>query len=363
MLAIINDPNNFKKLNGDIYKQIIKLERKNNRLVDKMVTDGIITSLQANSLKSRGSRPGVMYGLPKIHKQDVPMRPILSMSGSFNHSLSRYMVPVLAPLSRNEFTVHDSFEFVKEISLATNKNYTMASFDIKSLYTNVPVAETCNIVLNKIFPSSDTSYEGFNKSLFEKVLNNYIENLFLFDGQTYEQIGGLPMGNCVSPVLANIFMCFHEQVWLDNCPIEFKPVMYRRYVDDTFLLFRHASHVMLFHNYLNSQHSSIKFTYEIEKNNSIPFLDCNVTKNGSRFETSSYRKPTYSGLGLKFSSAVPDRYKFNLIDCLIDRAYKINSTVTTFCKELHRLKKFFSANGFNIFTVERQFSRKLDSIN
>ena len=362
MMDLINDPINFKKLDVDIYKQIIKLERKNNRLVDKMVADGVVTSLQGNKLKSRGSRPGVMYGLPKVHKQNVPMRPILSMSGSFNYELSRYMVPVLAPLSRNEYTVSDSFDFVQDIGQKTNHNYVMASFDVKSLYTNVPVRETCEIVLNKLFPHNDSVHEGFNKSLFEKVLNNCIENFFLFNNQAYEQVDGLPMGNSISAVLANIFMSHHEQIWLDNCPIEFKPVMYRRYVDDTFLLFRNANHVKTFQDYLNKQHDRIQFTCEIEKNNSLAFLDCSVTKHGNVFHTSSYRKPTYTGLGMKFDSAISDKYKFNLIDCLIDRAYKINSTVTQFCKELQRLRTFFSANGFNIFSVERKISKKLDCI-
>ena len=42
------------------------------------------------------------------------------------------------------------------------------------------------------------------------------------------------MGSPLGPTLANIFLCFHEQIWLDNCPFEFKPVIYSRFVDDTF---------------------------------------------------------------------------------------------------------------------------------
>ena len=265
--------------------------------------------------------------------------PILSMTESFNHSLSRYMVPVLTPLSANEYSVVDTFNFVDDICQTTNNNYIMASFDVKSLFTNVPVAETCEIVLDKLFPISNSIHEGFSKSLFEKILKNCIDNIFLFNGNTYQQIDGFPMGNCISPIMANIFMCHHEQIWLDNCPIQFKPVFYRRYVDDTFMLFRDKNHVKLFQSYLNKQHSQIQFTCEMEKDNSLSFLDCKVTKNGNCFETSSYRKPTYTGLGMKFNSAVSDQYKFNLIDCLMDRAYKINSTLTQFCLEIQRLKK------------------------
>ena len=69
ILDILNNPVNFQELNVDLYKQIMKLERRNNRLVDKMISEGIVTSLVGNKLKSRGSRPGILYGLPKIHKK------------------------------------------------------------------------------------------------------------------------------------------------------------------------------------------------------------------------------------------------------------------------------------------------------
>jgi hypothetical protein len=65
------------------------------------------------------------------------------------------------------------------------------------------------------------------------------------------------MEGCVSPTLADIFLSFHETRWLENCPLQFKHVLHRRYVDDTFLLFRSESHVYQFLNYLNSQHLSI----------------------------------------------------------------------------------------------------------
>ena len=66
------------------------------------------------------------------------------------------------------------------------------------------------------------------------------ESLVLFDGgEFYKQIYGIAMGSPLGPTLYfNIFLCFHEQIWLHNCPAEFKPVIYRRFVDDTFLLFR-----------------------------------------------------------------------------------------------------------------------------
>ena len=131
-----------------------------------------------------------------------------------------------------------------------------------------------------------------------------------------------------------------------NCPLHFKPKLYRRYVDDTFLLFSDPSHIPLFLNYLNSQHTNISFTYEKETNNSLNFLDVLVERKDNAFFTSVYRKPTFTGLGLRYDSFLPNSYKNNLIQCLIHRAYKISSTFNLFHLDVQKLRQFFSANFF-----------------
>jgi hypothetical protein len=97
---------------------------------------------------------------------------------------------------------------------------------------------------------------------------------------------GLPLG----PTFANIFMCFHETTWQANCPLDFKPLFYNRNVNDAFLIFKHPSHAGLFFDYLNIQHKFIKFSMELESNNSLSFRDCNVTKSNGRFQTAVNRK-------------------------------------------------------------------------
>ena len=83
-----------------------------------------------------------------------------------------------------------------------------------------------------------------------------------------------------------------------------------RYVDDTFILFSDPSYIPTFLNHLNSQHPNIKFTCENEAENQLNFLDNTI-----------YRKPTFTGLGLRYDSFVSKSYKINLIH----RAYEISS--------------------------------------
>ena len=92
-----------------------------------------------------------------------------------------------------------------------------------------------------------------------------------------------PMGGCISPTSANISFNHHEITWLDNDPSEFKPVLYMRYVDDTFLLFRQHYHIKLFFDNLNFQHKRIKYTCQVERKNSLYLLDVNVKKVGNKF--------------------------------------------------------------------------------
>ena len=98
----------------------------------------------------------------------------------------------------------------------------------------------------------------------------------------------IAMGSPLGPTLANAFLGFHETKWLQDCPLDFKPIFYHRYVDDTFVLFKSAEHALLFQEYLNSKHASIKFTVETESNNSLAFLDVLVTKQSNCFKKSSF---------------------------------------------------------------------------
>ena len=78
--------------------------------------------------------------------------------------------------------------------------------------------------------------------------------------------------------MATILMCHFEKKFLVKCPAEFKPQYYRRYVDDTFLLFKEQEHLEQFKAYMNSCHENINFTHEDEENQSLPLLDTNITR-------------------------------------------------------------------------------------
>ena len=194
-------------------------------------------------------------------------------------------------------------------------SFDVASFDVTSLFTCVPLEEVINICLDKLFANTNT-VNNLNRTQLYKMLSFTLkQNHFLFDGKVYNQVDGVAMGSPLGPVMANIFMCELERKALEEYNGTL-PALYRRYVDDTFLVFNTSSDMLSFFKWMNKQHPSIIFTKEEEQDNKLSFLDVLLTRttDGS-IVTSIYRKPTFSGLYMKWDSFVPKSYKKGLVNC------------------------------------------------
>ena len=98
---------------------------------------------------------------------------------------------------------------------------------------------------------------------------------------------------------------YHEKNWLEHCPLEYRPLYYRRYVDDILVLSNSAEHLKRFHRYLNSRYLNIPFTIENEKDNRMSFLEVNIIREKDKFTTSVYRQPTSSGIYIHFDCFLP----------------------------------------------------------
>ena len=239
----------------------------------------------------------------------------------------------------------DTFHFV---SILDGKDHRliMASLDVESLFTNIPLGETIDIVTAKVF-GKKRKVNGISKKDFKRLLEMSTKGtVFYFNGQYYRQKDGVAMGSPLGPALANAFLAHHESVWLEECPLSFAPMFFARYVDDIFVLMRSSEHVAKLATYLSSKHPNIRFTYELENNDTLPFLDVNVFRDASKFSSSVHRKMTFSGVYSNFSSFMPDTYKKGLVSTLLYRAYMICSSFQTLHDEIEKLKKIFSKNGY-----------------
>ena len=104
-----------------------------------------------------GTRPGILYGQPKVHKtviNNIPQfRPILSAINTPVYKLAKYLIPILPPLTVNDYTAKDSFTFAKGV-IDFNLNLFMASLDVELLFTNILVDETIKNAVYDLFSSN-----------------------------------------------------------------------------------------------------------------------------------------------------------------------------------------------------------------
>ena len=159
MNVILDDSSKFQKLSIDQNKVLNHIVHMENRIIDvlkKLKKKKIISENKYEDLYPVGSRPGILYGRAKIHKpikDGVPsFRPILSAIGTPTYKLSKFFVPLLTPLTLNEYTIKDSFSFAEELS-NYDSNLVMASFDVESLFTNIPLQETIELCVDLLFNS------------------------------------------------------------------------------------------------------------------------------------------------------------------------------------------------------------------
>ena len=102
------------------------------------------------------------------------------------------------------------------------------------------------------------------------------ETNFIFNNKIYNQIDGVSMGPPLAPILANLFMGYHEKDWIEKAQVA-KPTFYKRYVDDIFAVFESELDPETFHTYLNTKHKNIKFTCKKQIEKKLPFLDILIT--------------------------------------------------------------------------------------
>ena len=242
-------------------------------------------------------------------------------------------------------------------NLTTDSDQTfLCSFDISSLFTNIPLEETIQICADSLYESNLTP-PIMDKDVFIEIMNIATTSVeFSFNNKIYKQIDGVAMGSPLGPALANIFVGYQEEkLFIDNN----QPLIYFRYVDDTFAMFEDELNCNLFLKQLNSLHQSLNFTHEKEVNGKLPFLDVLVEKSNKKFLTSVYRKPSFSGQYNRWDSFGPKSRKNNLIGTLVHRALEICSP-SKLPQEIDFIRSILYSNGYPENVINSRIKRKIE---
>ena len=180
----------------------------------------------------------------------------------------------------------------------------------------------------------------------------------MFEGKFYNQIDGVAMGSPLDPVLANLFMGYHEQKWLESFE-EWELILYRRYVYDIICLFNGESDADKFFVFLNQRHPKIKLTIEKQTKNQLSFLDLLITCKGDNFLTSVYQKKHSIGFYTNYLSFTPFSYKVGLVKTLLNRAFSISSNWSIFHLELNKTKEMLEKNLYPSNLIDQQIKQYL----
>ena len=365
----INKANHL--LNQSTYKSITKDPTNSikNKLINILKRVKTKTGLDSNTYKSMyptGCVPPKFYGLPKIHKPDTPLRPIVSSCGSVTYGVAKELAKILKPLvgkSPHHITsTQDFVEQARQIKLEPGE--CLSSYDVSALFTSVPIDPALNIIKDLL--DKDTTLKertvmevGDIILLLEFCLKN---TYFSFQDQFYEQVEGAAMGSPVSPIVANLYMEYLEQKALSTAP-----KFWCRYVDDTFVIHKEGNK-QGFLQHINSVDPAIRFTVEDNKEDgSIPFLDTIVKPevDGS-LSITVYRKPTQTDQYLQWDSHHHLSAKFSVIQTLSHRASTMCSNPELLQKEKEHLRKALTNCKYPKWAldkVEKRLNRSSRQVN
>lgn len=276
------------------------------------------------------------YGLFKIHKEGTPLRPITSTIGSPGYLLAKVFTKILENIfPRTPHHIVDSYEFVKFVDNVSIKgDDILVSFDVVSMYTSIPFELVKDIIMSKAETFSNRF--DIDVALLLRLIEFLLRDCMIFTAlnKTYKQVDGLPMGSCMSPILARMVMDRVVGTLLMKIPhISFIKV----FVDDTIAAIN-RDFVDEALRVLNSfEPGQIKFT--IERENvfaSINFLNITLTRVGNKIICCWFRKDYYAG---------------RLLNCLSShKRTTVMGTAVNFIQTVLRLSDatFFQSNAMKV---------------
>lgn len=308
-IDILQDPHSYKKLQRD---PTSTFQQRANSLITEMKKHNYIDDQTAKGLMIYNPVAPKYYGLPKIHKPQLKLRPIISSINCPNSKIAQFATNILSRAydKNNRYYIKDSIEFSNKVN---NSNipygYVVVSLDVVSLFTNIP-RELVRGSIEKRW-TMISNHCDVNKQTFLKIIDFIFDSTyFSYDNTFYKQITGTPMGAIISPILAQYIMDDALDTCISKLPFAL-PFCYK-YVDDVICSVpSDATNDTLL--IFNSYHPKIQFTIEEETGGFVPFLDTKVIRDGTTIKTDWYTKPTYSGRYVNHFSYHSTKTKINVV--------------------------------------------------
>ena len=281
---LFSDPSKFKQIYNDpTPTSLTSLQR----YLKQLNKRGELPDAVYNNIRLKHAKIARAHGLPKVHKafDDIPpFRPIIDTIGTTHSSAGKYLSEVLYPLIQNQLSIKDSFDAGNRINSilpeVTNSNdLVFVSLDVVSLFTNVPLKKTVNIILKRVYNNKEISTTLSKRSLKKLILGTYQKIAFSLNNKIYEQIDGVSIEGSLGPVLPNIIMTEFERVVVEDLIKTGIVKLYARYVDDTLLVIKRKGIDFIQQKFISFD-KSLKLTIDTFEHCVARFLDIEICPNG-----------------------------------------------------------------------------------
>ena len=307
--------------------------------LSQMQREGRISQDLHSKLKPIGSQPPRLYGLAKVHKQNTPLRPVLSMPASAYYNIAKQVAEWLAVIPQAQINTSSKqiSDEIKQLNLGDDEE--MISFDVSALYTNVPVKEAIQIAADCLYAGNHPEPPVDKQTFIELTTLASIDVVMSTHDGFYKQSDGLAMGSPPAPYLANVWLSVYDPV------IKADSKMYQRYMDDIITTTK-TTEVDNKLSEINQLHANLKFTTETETEGRLPFLDLCIVHSENELFTTWYSKPTDTGLIMNFHAVAPRRYKRAVVQGFIHRIFRACSTWEAFHESVKRAKQVLERNQY-----------------
>ena len=332
-------------------------------ILKKLLKEGKINNSVFNlcrNLHPRALAPQ-LYGLPKIHKPNTPIRPIVSFFNTLLVALHKTLTHYIQfqPLTQSDIWIHDSKHMIQIMHDSPHLTHSYyCSFDIKSLYTSCSMQLAKRTVIEQFSREPSLLPTHFSIIALDTLISFCIDHsYFEYHGSFYSQSKGRSMGSPLTVALAEVWVTHIESSALASSADP--PSLYKHFVDDGISRYRDKQHAESFLAHLNSLSDDLVYTVEHPViDGTLPFLDILLHPDLS---TSVYRKPTHIDSYTHYSTSAPQSTKDSLIRSFTRRAYDICSP-QHLQHELDHIHTVLLDNGYPLSRITHVMHRTKQSI-
>ena len=309
-----------------------------------------------------------MYYLPKAHKLNTPLRPIISGLKHPTLKISKFLDDILRPLFDKmaiNTTITCGFELVKKLSEWSKDNLKqetlLCTIDVTDLYTMIPQVEGVLALKKMLDHLNIKQISGLKTEAIIRLARFVLQNNYLkYNDQFYHQIEGGAMGSPLTLTIANCYMFFYERDIVRQ--INNSHGLYLRYIDDIFIIINWPMrHFVKEIDRWNKFNDNIKLSANISLH--VDFLDLHIENRDGQLFTTIYHKPSYEPYYLPFNSIHPMHIKKNIPFSMLLRAIRYCSTFQAYLEQRGKLKMTLLLNRYPGPFIDQQFNRMLQKFN